>query len=199
MISVRRVRYINWGLPHERMIIALTGTIASGKGEVADYLKKKNFQYFMYSDVLRDIAKHKGISATRANLHKIGKEIKEKMKDPGYLSKRLLKKITKKKAIVDGVRNVGEIEELKKKKDVHVIGVTAPQRERFARLLKRGREGDPSTFAEFKRIDNIENRGKTKGQQINACLDAADFHIYNNKTIKQLHKEIDAILEKISS
>ena len=181
------------------MIIALTGTIASGKGEVADYLKKKNFQYFMYSDVLRDIAKHKGISATRANLHKIGKEIKEKMKDPGYLSKRLLKKITKKKAIVDGVRNVGEIEELKKKKDVHVIGVTAPQRERFARLLKRGREGDPSTFAEFKRIDNIENRGKTKGQQINACLDAADFHIYNNKTIKQLHKEIDAILEKISS
>ena len=66
------VRLIKQMFSHSLMIIALTGTIASGKGEVADYLKKKSFQYFMYSDVLRDVAKARGIEPTRENLHKLG-------------------------------------------------------------------------------------------------------------------------------
>ncbi|MBI2138082.1 dephospho-CoA kinase [Candidatus Woesearchaeota archaeon] len=180
------------------MIIALTGTIGSGKGEVAKYVEQKGFQYLVYSDVLREIAKQKGIEPTRQNLHKLGGAIKEKVHDPGYLSKQLLKKITKEHAVVDGVRNVGEIEELKKSGDAYIIGITAPQRLRFLRLRKRKREGDPLTFPEFKRIDNIENRGRTKGQEINACLKHADYMIANNKGVRELHQKVDEILRSIA-
>ncbi|MBI2140190.1 dephospho-CoA kinase [Candidatus Woesearchaeota archaeon] len=181
------------------MIIALTGTIGSGKGEAAKYLQEKKFQYLVYSDVLREIAKQKCIEPTRENLHRIGRKIKEEGHDPGFLSKRLLKKITEKDAVVDGVRNVGEIQELKRHARTFVIGITASQRLRFQRIVLRKREGDPATFAAFKRIDNIENRGRTKGQEINACLRHADITIHNNGSIKELHGKIDRFLDSIVS
>ena len=173
------------------MIIALTGPIGSGKGEAALYLKEKGFQYLVYSDILREAAKEQGIEPTRENLNKIGISIKEQFHDPGYLSKRLLEKVSKKDAVVDGVRNVGEIKELKKMKDAHVIGVAAPQRLRFRRVFGRKRDGDPTTFSAFKKIDNLENRGKTKGQEINACLKHADFIIHNSGAVGDLKKKVD--------
>ena len=137
------------------MIVALTGPIGSGKGEAALYLKEKGFQYLVYSDILREAAKQQGIDPTRENLNKIGIHIKEHFHDPGYLSKSLLAKITQKDAIVDGVRNVGEIKELKKRKDALIMGITAPQRLRFKRIVGRKREGDPITYRVFKKIDNL--------------------------------------------
>ena len=180
------------------MIIALTGTIGSGKGEAAEHLKKKKYQYLVYSDILREVAERRGIEATRANLHILGKTLKEEERDPGFLTKLLLTKISKKNAIVDGVRNVGEIKRLKREKEAFVIGVTASQRVRFKRILSRKREGDPTTFDAFKKIDNIENRGKTKGQEINACLEHADVVIVNDGTLEKFHKKLDAYIESLT-
>ena len=78
-----------------------------------------------------------------------------------------LGRIKTEKAIVDGIRTADEIRELKKRKDAYIISVTSPQKLRYQRIRKRSREGDPKTFKEFKRLDNLENRGKTKGQEIN--------------------------------
>lgn len=39
-------------------LIGLIGPNASGKGEVADYLKKKGYQVYSLSDVLREEAKN---------------------------------------------------------------------------------------------------------------------------------------------
>ena len=50
------------------------------------------------------------------------------------------KLITKEHAVVDGVRNVGEIKELKNAGDAFIIGITSPQSIRFLRLRKRKRE-----------------------------------------------------------
>ena len=111
----------------------------------------------------------------------------------------MLKKIKTNKAIVDGIRNPDEIRELRKKREVYIIGVNASQKLRFQRLKKRNRIGDPKTFTEFKKLDNLENRGKTKGQEINKCLKMADFTILNNSSLEKLHKEIEKVLESISS
>ena len=127
----------------------------------------------------------------------MGSDIKKDSKNLGILSKKLLQKIKTDKAVVDGIRNPDEIRELRKGKDVYIIGVTAPQKLRFERLRKRGREGDPKTFDEFKRLDNLENRGKTKGQEINKCLKMADSTIVNDSSLDDLKKKIDEIFNSL--
>ena len=181
------------------MIIGLTGTMASGKGEIVKYLKAKGFEHYVYSDILREIAKQRGVEPTRENLQKLGTDIKRETKSPGILSKKLLEKIKTNKAIVDGIRNADEIRELRKQRETYIIGVNAPKRVRYERIRKRNREGDPKTFSEFEKLDNLENRGKTKGQEINKCLKMADFIINNNNTLEKLKKEVDKVLSSISS
>jgi dephospho-CoA kinase len=39
-----------------RKVIGLTGTIASGKGTLAEFLKGKGYSYFSLSDILREEA-----------------------------------------------------------------------------------------------------------------------------------------------
>jgi len=179
------------------MIIGLTGTMGCGKGEVVNYLKSKGFEHYVYSDILRDIAKQRNIDPTRENLQKLGTDIKKQTKNLGILSKELLKKIKTDKAVVDGIRNIDEIKELKKENAI-IIGISAPQKIRYQRIKSRNRQGDPKTFEEFKKFDNLENRGKTKGQEINNCLKNADHIINNNKTLEKLKSNIDKILEPTS-
>lgn len=179
------------------MIIGLTGTMGSGKGEVVKYLKNKGFEHHVYSDILREIAKSKNIEPTRENLQRLGNKIKKDTKNLGILSKKLLQKIKTNKVVVDGIRNPDEIRELRKGKEVYIIGVTAPQKLRFKRLQKRERHGDPKTFNEFKELDNLENRGKTKGQEINKCLKMVDYSIINDSSLDNLKKKIDEVLSSI--
>ena len=60
------------------MIIGLTGKNASGKGEVANYLKTKGFVYYSLSDVLREEATKRGLEHTRDNLINLGNELRKK-------------------------------------------------------------------------------------------------------------------------
>ena len=179
------------------MIMGLTGTMSAGKGEVVKYLKSKGFEHYVYSDILKEIAEQRNIEPTRENLQKLGNDIKKEERNLGILSKKIIEKIETDKAIADGVRNPDEIRELRKKKAI-ILAITAPQRLRFKRLKERNREGDPKTFSEFKRLDNLENRGKTKGQEINKCLKMADFTIVNDGSLEELRKKVDGILESIS-
>jgi dephospho-CoA kinase len=172
--------------------------MGSGKGEVVKYLIKKGFEHYVYSDIIKETAAKRNIEPTRRNLQKLGADIKKQSKNLGILSKEILKKVTTNKAIADGIRNIDEIIELKKNKDTCIIGVTAPQKLRYERIRKRNRQGDPKTFQEFKILDNLENRGKTKGQEINRCMKIVDHIIINNKSIEVLNKQIENILKSIS-
>lgn len=181
------------------MIIGITGTMGSGKGEIAKYLKNKGFEYFCFSDILKEEAKKRNISPTRENLQKLGNEIKKEAKTLGILAKKIIEKAKTNKVIADGIRNPDEVMEFRKRKDFYLIGITASQRLRYQRLKKRARPGDPTNFKEFKRIDNKENRGVTKGQEINKCLKITDFLIENKGLLEELREKVDKILAKINA
>ena len=61
--------------------------------------------------------------------------------------------------IIDSLRNAGEAVFLRKKlgDKFVLIAVDAPQRLRFERTLKRGKEGDPKTWEEFLKVDERDN------------------------------------------
>ena len=178
-------------------LIGLTGLNASGKGTAAEYFRQKGFAYYSLSDIVRDYATEKGLDHSRENLIVCGNELREKF-GPSVLAERALKKIKKdrsSKAVVDSIRNIFEIEELRKISEFLLIGVDAPVEVRFERSKTRGRTGFETSLDDFVKIELKENSADPKKQQLFDCLKLADKTINNDGTVDELEEELCLILQ----
>ena len=182
------------------MIIGLTGKNAAGKGETAKYLMTKGFEYHSLSDALRDEAAKLNIAHTRDNLIKLGNELRKKY-GAGFLSKKTSEKIINQKNfskknffVVDSIRNPEEINELKKNSAFILVAVDAPIEIRFERMQKRGRYGDAKTLEELKSQEEKENLKTATNQQLDKCIEMADYIISNEDTLERLFNSIDNLL-----
>ncbi len=176
------------------MIVGLTGRIASGKGQIVEFLKSKDFQYFTISQVVREEAAKKGIPIERKNLQDLGNEIRHNEGKNAWIKRLILKLDKSKNCIIDGIRNPGEIEELRKLDNFFLISVDAPQKVRFDRLLKRKKPSDPKTWEDFLEIDKRDfQEDDPLGQQVGKCMKQADFKIINDSDIDKLNKKIEEI------
>ena len=187
------------------MIIGLTGKNASGKGEVANYLKEKGFIYHSLSDIIREEATKMGVEHSRDNLIKLGNELRKKFV-PAYLAQQINKKIEqqlkKNKNLnfaVDSIRNPNEVKELMKNKEFILVGVDAPIELRFKRLLERNRLGDAKTLEEFKQQEQRENLKSSTNQQLDATFGMAKKVIINDGSLKELHKKIDGLIKDLNN
>lgn len=185
------------------MIIGLTGTNGAGKGTVAEILIKKGFTYYSLSDLLREVLASRGILENRDNLINLGNELRKKQ-GSGYLAEKILEKIKKdrcEKAIVDSIRNPGEVESLKKNKDFILFAIDAPIEIRYKRIaFNRNRAGDNVSFEEFKRQEDIELKGESQtSQQLIEVFKRADFKIINNSSKNELKDKIEKILKVIKN
>jgi dephospho-CoA kinase len=180
------------------MIIGLTGANASGKGEAAEYLKSKGFEYYSLSDILREEAVLRGVEPSRENLIKLGNELREK-NGPSALADMTVKKIKdKNNYVIDSIRNPFEIKALRKLNKFTLIGIDAPVKMRFSRAIARNRPGDPKTLEEFIEKEKKENINSSTNQQLENCLKAADKVIINDSTIEEFRGKIDVIIEHYS-
>lgn len=183
------------------MIIGLTGSIASGKGVVSDFLRKKGFVYLSLSDELRQIAKDNKIELTRENLQNLGNKLR-KEQGKGILAKVIIDKIKNqeyKKAIIDGIRNPYEVEELRKLKNFFLISVDAPKQVRFERMVVRNRESDPLTYEGFLKIDS-KDKGEGEesfGQGVEKCMSVSDYQINNSGTLEEVSEKLEEIYDSI--
>lgn len=183
------------------MIIGLTGKNAAGKGEVANYLQKKGFVYYSLSDVLREEATKRKIEHSRENLINLGNELRKKY-GANYLSKQINNKIKQqlkknKNFVVDSIRSPYEAKELMKNKWFILVGIKAPIELRFKRLRERNRLGDAKTLKEFKQQEQRENLKNNTNQQLNATFKLANKVVVNDRTLEELHKKIDKLLNEI--
>ena len=182
------------------MIIGLTGTFAAGKGTVAEYLIGKGFQYYSLSDELRLLLRQKGISSTRENLITAGNSLRAKY-GRGFLADLVVRRLrgspSVQSSVVDGIRNLGEIEAFREFKDFFLVAVDAPVDIRYERARHRGSERDPKSFSLFLTQQKREMAGKDTDQQIVACMKEADVTIINDGDYKKLYKQIEKILEEV--
>jgi dCMP deaminase len=180
--------------------IGLTGPLASGKGVIAEKLKSDGWTYLSLSQVVREIAKERGIGETRENLIKLGNQLREDY-GLGVLAEKVFDKAklildsnnTLDKIVIDGIRNPGEVDALRKNlPNFFLIGVDAPAYLRHKRALERAKTSDPAKLEELKATDE-----KDIAIGIYDCLEKSNAVIYNfNKTIDDLHRELYGIMHE---
>ena len=180
------------------LIFGFVGLPCAGKGTAIDYLVKNHrFFYTSTSDEIRDEIRQNGQKITRENLQKTAGELRQKY-GPDILAKRTWKKVVvsgRKKAVVDSIRAVEEIEFLKKQPGFYLIAVLADSKIRFQRIKARNREGDPQTWEKFLAMEARDRHAE--GRSIDACLQMADFKIKNNGAVEELQRQIESIICKL--
>jgi dephospho-CoA kinase len=180
----------------KKLILGITGELASGKGTAVKYLiKKHKASAYKFSDPLRKIfnlldqdINRKNFSALSTALRKIFKE--------DYLAKVLINKIKKDKnkiIILDGIRKKEEINTLKKIKGFKLVFINADNITRYKRLIKRNENKDDreKTFEQFLKDDKLETE-----KNIRSFKKLSDYEINNSGNVKELHKNIDKLCHR---
>lgn len=183
--------------------IGIVGQISCGKGELKDYLiEKLGFTSFSLSTIVHEELHKMGIKeVSRKLLQDAGDELRKKYGD-AVLARRaveIIQKLKKTKIAIEGIRNPGEIEFLKKIPNFVLIGVKAKRELRFKRLLKRNKKWDPKTWSEFLTVDKRDfGIGQKKsGQQVGKCLNYCDYILTNNKDVNDFQRKVKKLLGKI--
>ncbi|PIZ66793.1 hypothetical protein COY13_04810 [Candidatus Roizmanbacteria bacterium CG_4_10_14_0_2_um_filter_36_35] len=202
--------------------IGVVGQIACGKGVLVDYLiKKLGFVSFSLSSILHEELKKKGIKEfTRKTLQDIGDQLRKRYGDD-VLARRAIERIkfyfsseakrsrenssrqartiNNQRWVIEGIRNPGEIEFLKKNPSFILIGVKANRELRFKRLLERTRPWDPKTWNDFIKVDrrDLGVGQKKSGQQVGKCLAYCDYILTNNKDQKDFHRKVKELMKHV--
>jgi dephospho-CoA kinase len=184
----------------ERIVIGLTGSLCSGKGNIATHLEEKGFQHLILSDRLREEILSRGQTITRSLLQDVGNELREKY-GGAVLAERTAKLIDgiSGNVVIDGVRNPDEVTYLRNVLGAVIIGVDAPPELRQKWYLARAKERkeDSVTEEDFKKVNDRDfGVGELgTGQQVGKCLEMADITFKNTGTKDSLYRICDLYLK----
>lgn len=181
---------------NHKIILGLTGEIASGKGTVSKYLEEKyQATAHRFSTPLRDVLKRLYVEINRANMQDVSRVLREQF-GQNLLAKVIsedVKNDTNNIIVVDGIRRFADIEYLKQLPEFKLIYITADAKIRHERLIKRGENADDlnKTFEQFLKDNQAEAE-----LEIPEIGMAADVKMDNNGTTQELYEQIDKILKK---
>lgn len=182
-----------------KIILGLAGEIVSGKGTTAKYIcEKHGGNSHRFSTMLRDVANRMYLPESRENLQKISTIFRENFFDD-ILSSVIARDVENDKhkiIAIDGVRRLADIEYLKKLAGFKLVYIEADMEKRYERIIKRGENSDDlkKTFAEFQKDHEREAE-----LQIKDLKNHADFVIDNNKSLEDLYKQINNLINDLSS
>jgi deoxycytidylate deaminase len=184
----------------DQSIIGLTGSFGSGCSTLCCAIKElaQNSDLKVrdrkISEEIREEAGKGGKSnPDRPTMQDIGNEFREKHSS-GYWAKRVLSKIATDGAnllIVDGIRNLGEVEELRKYRLFFLIAVDCSTENRWERLKDDVYKGNKGAFENDDRRDKDE--GLPHGQQVLRCVEEADIVFINEEQFPTKPKIQDEI------
>ena len=177
------------------MLIGLTARNAAGKDEVARYLVGHHgYRYFSLSDVLRGELERKRVPVSRENLTAEGNALRG-ARGAGALARIALEALEGiDKAVVVSIRNPGEVEVLRERKDFILVGVDAPVEVRYRRAAARGRSDDARSLEDFIRQERAELSGGENEQQLERVFGMSDRVISNEGTLEDLYAKVEELL-----
>ncbi len=178
-------------------IIAFTGMPASGKSEAVQRAKDKGIPVIRMGDLVWEETKRQGKPLDDKNVGEIAHSMREKH-GMDIWAKRTVEKIRSLKQspllVIDGVRNVEEIEYFKKElgMDFLIIAIDAPDELRRKRAISRGRTDDSKNLKDLEERDKREIRWG-----LQKVIADADIVIPNNGSIENFKKQVLTVLKKL--
>jgi dephospho-CoA kinase len=178
-------------------IIAFTGMPASGKSEAVQLAKDKGIPVIRMGDLVWEETKRQGKPLDDKNVGEIAHSMREKH-GMDIWAKRTVEKIRSLKQspllVIDGVRNVEEIEYFKKElgMDFLIIAIDAPDELRRKRAISRGRTDDSKNLKDLEERDKREIRWG-----LQKVIADADIVIPNNGSLEDFKKQVLTVFKKL--
>ncbi len=180
-----------------RRIVLIVGLPGSGKDAAAKAIEEElGFRVLRMSDELLDELKRRGLPVTRENMRKVGMELRDEM-GPSAIAKLVIRRMEdlgdEGGFVINGIRNLEEIEEFERRfgDEVITIAILASKRLRFLRQLKRRRAGfDKEGYEEFL----AEDREEIRTFHLGDAIAAADHFIVNEGSLEDLKWKIVGLL-----
>ena len=178
-----------------KIIVGLTGEMASGKSTIAKYLQREHGAVvYRFSNILRDALKRIHQDNKRENLQTMSTMLRETYGED-VLAKAMAgdaKNDINDIVVVDGVRRLGDIEHLKKLSGFKLIYTEADIEKCHQRISVRNENVDDNgkTFEQFK-----EDRSREAEQQITELKAFADIIVDNNGDVDSLYQQTDKFIK----
>lgn len=181
-----------------RLIIGITGPVASGKDTSANYLKRKGLSHVSLSQIIRGEARRRKLGTSRAQLVELGNSLR-KERGAEVLAKLALERVSSaNKIVVTSIRSVAEVKHLRKSGRFVLVRLTADPAIRLRRLRRRGRKDERSlTLKQMIARERLEQSNNPNAQQLHKVISMADKVIEDNGTKEELYKKLEALLKEI--
>jgi dephospho-CoA kinase len=138
-------------------IVVLAGMPGSGKEEFVLVARSLGYEIVRMGDVVRAEATGRGVQNSDRGVGGFANTERQAHGNDIW-ARRCLHRLKGRRTIVDGSRSLDELEVFRKEfgDSVELVAIHAPQRQRYQRLLDRGREDAPGSWEEFLERDRRE-------------------------------------------
>ena len=177
-----------------KQLLLITGMTGSGMTTLVAHFKNMGIASVTMGDVIRALARKKGLPPTPENFGRLFTEIRKEGGDDAVAKLCIdeIDNIPDGLILIDGIKNMEEVEVFSRKFKVTLVAVFADQKTRYARLLARGRSDDPPDIATFKARDARE-----LGFNLGHAIALADYTILNEGNLEDLKAEFDILREHL--
>jgi dephospho-CoA kinase len=180
-----------------KIIIALTGQMASGKDVTKKYLEEKyGAQSVKFSQILRDVLIRLNLPTDRKNMQELSTVLRQNFGED-LLAKNIAedaRKLNSEIVILDGVRRLADIFHAQKLEGFVLIKIEADLKIRYQRMKERNENvGDAEKTLE----DFMADHEKESEKEIPLVMEQAKFSLNNDGSLEDLYSQIDKLILEI--
>jgi len=179
-------------------VIAFTGMPASGKSEAVQLARDKEIPVVRMGDLVWEETKRQGQPLDDKHVGAVANDMRKRHGMDVWAVRTVERIQSFKKSsiiVIDGVRNMEEIDYFKKVlgPDFLVVAIDAPNEVRRKRAIARGRTDDSKDLKDLEERDKREIRWG-----LQKVIADADIVIPNNSTIDAFRKRVATVMQHVS-
>lgn len=180
-----------------KIILGLTGEIASGKGTAAKYIiGKYQAGSHRFSTMLRDVLDRLYLPQSRENMQLISLALRQNFGEDilARVMAEEVKNDISEVVAIDGVRRLADIKYLRELPEFKLVYIETDMKKCYERIVGRGENPDEKrkTFEEFQK-----DHEQDAELQIKDLKNSADFVIDNNGALEELYRQVEKVIKKI--
>ena len=172
-------------------VILLVGMPGAGKEEFVRVARVEGYEIVRMGDIVRNFVLSLGLELKDEIVGKIASEERNKYGIDIWARRTLERVKNKKRTLIDGVRCLEEVEVFKNAlgEDAKLVGIFAPRKVRFERILNRGREDDIHSWDEF-----VAREMRELKWGLGNVFALADYMLLNTSTLEDFRKNVRSFL-----